>query len=233
MTMVTVEEHRTVRTLDLPNYGIKKEVVFPDKSRGEQLRTGSFSAVERVNWDGRWMAAGFQYCREYFQDDSWGLRRMLFVHRPCKSKHIAAFMDRIEEKLDIEPRSHFGPSQRYNIMWLMPSRWWMDSEMKRSLFTALLRCGWSYDPLKDNFEEALWSIRYTKETKYAVRRFLSGHTRYMGKGQVCYIDNDLDTRVGWYDEFRWGRQGILDGKPRTRQEINRLLRRPDLSDSPK
>ena len=179
-------------------------------------------------WDGAWMASGFEYCREYFQDESWGLRRMFFAHKPSKGKHVAAFIGDAEDRLGITDHSFFGPTQRYNIMWMMPSRWWMDAEMKRSLFTCLLRCGYGYNPLRPNFEDALWSQKYMRQTEYAVRRFFNGHTRYMGKSIPCY--DDVADRVGWYDEFHWGRKGLLDGRPRTKKEVNRLLRRPDLSD---
>ena len=50
-------------------------------------------------------------------------------------------------------------------------------------------------PKKDNFNEALLSISYLKQTEYAVKRFMLGHTKYTG--HMC----------GWHNQFRYGFKG--------------------------
>ena len=62
----------------------------------------------------------------------------------------------------------------------------------------MLRCGQNYNWEENNFEEALFSIRYTRETPYAVKRFLSGYTKYRGR------------TTGWYDEFKFRPEGQID-----------------------
>jgi hypothetical protein len=120
----------------------------------------------------------------------------------------------VVEKLSLKERSIIGPSQRDNISWFRVSPWWTKTSMKRSLFTALLRCGQNYNSKIDNFEEALLSVLYIKHTEYAVRRFLDGHTKYTGK------------RKGWYNQFRWGGGPYSDPKMPTKDQIDKLLVRP-------
>ena len=48
--------------------------------------------------------------------------------------------------------------------------------MRRSLLTIFLRGGGKYLPADDNYEEALFSVRYAEQTKDAVMRFLFGFT---------------------------------------------------------
>ncbi len=73
--------------------------------------------------------------------------------------------------------------------------------MRRSLFSLLLRVAHKYSMEKDNFEEALYSIEMTKQSRSAIEYFLSGHTRYKGKMR------------GWYNQF---------GHPKRRPDSERL-----------
>lgn len=153
---------------------------------------GGFAKVRGKN-----TACEFYSCREDFNKVSCRIRRMLYcVHVPPRrdfpvptAKSIAAFMSRVERKIDVNPRSRFGSTQRNNIIWIEPSPWWMRISMRRSLFTALLRSSEAYNTSKRNFEEALFYCYYLNDTKRAVRRFLAGHTHYTGR--VC----------GWYSQF--------------------------------
>jgi hypothetical protein len=187
---------------------------MPEASKYQRLNKGSFSKIDYVKVDGTLVAREWLYCREYFQDESAGIRRFLFCHKSNKCKNIAAFVDKIENVLGVPDRSIIGPTQRYNISWISVSFWWTNTSMKRSLFTALLRCGQNYDAKKENFEDALFSVLYTKHTEYAVRRFLDGNTRYTGK------------KRGWYNQFRWG--GGTSEEPRmpSRELVEKLLVRP-------
>jgi hypothetical protein len=187
---------------------------MPKASQYQRLNRGSFSRIEKIRPDGTLVAMEWLYCREYFQDESQGIRRFLFCHKPNKSKNIAAFMNKVEERLGLFKRSVVGPTQRNNISWIRSSLWWTSTSMKRSLFTILLRCGQNYHPKIDDFEDALFSVLYTKHTEFAVRRFLEGHTRYTGK------------RRGWYNQFRWGGGSPEEPKMTSQQQIERLLVRP-------
>lgn len=164
--------------------------------------------------DGTLVALEWLYCREYFQDESAGIKRFLFCHKPHKCKNIAFFIDKIEEILHLDETSTIGPSQRNNISWIKVSPWWTATSMKRSLFTILIRCGQNYNYKLENFDEALFSTLYTKHTEYAVRRFLEGNTRYTGK------------RKGWYNQFRWGGGTFTNPKMPTKELVEKLLVQP-------
>lgn len=189
---------------------------MPIASKHQRLNKGSFSKIHYVKDDGTFVALEWLYCREYFQDESAGIKRFLFCHKPHKCKHMAHFLNKIEEKLNLQERTCIGPSQRNNISWVRVSSWWTKTSMKRSLFTALLRCSHNYNYKKDNFDEALLSTIYIKHTEYAVRRFLDGYTKYTGK------------RKGWYNQFRWGGGTFADPKLPTKDQIDKLLIFPNL-----
>lgn len=200
-----------------PNLGTLRHVEMPEASKYQRLNRGSFSKIDYVKGDGTLVALEWLYCREYFQDESAGIRRFLICHKPNKSKNIAAFTHLIENKLSLRDRSEIGPTQRHNISWIRVSPWWTCTSMKRSLFTALLRCGANYNTKLGNFEEALFSTLYTKHTEHAVRRFLDGNTRYTGK------------KKGWYNQFRWGGGTNEDPKMPPNELVERLLTRPKIN----
>lgn len=112
-----------------------------------------------------------------------------YSHQTGKSMAVSEFIARFEERLGIENKTHIGPTQRKTICWVEPSVWWTGKVMRRSLFTILLRVAQKYKIESDNFEEALYSHRYTAESRYAVERFLAGHTTYTGR------------KYGWYKQF--------------------------------
>jgi len=182
---------------------------MPAASRHQRLNRGAFSKFDKVLSDGTILALEWLHCREYFQDESRGIRRFLFCHRPKRCRNIAVFMDRVESALGVPERSVFGPTQRHNISWARVSPWWMESSMRRSLMTILMRCAQNYSVRRDNFEEALFSVQYARETEYAVRRFFDGNTRYSGRCK------------GWYNQFR-----PVDGVAVPKEKVDRLLVRP-------
>ncbi len=201
--------------------GKVKMVEMPESSKYRRINRGSFSKIEYTKFDGTLVAKEWLFCREYFQDESNGIRRMLFCHTAHKCKNIAAFIHVVEDILDIKERSLIGPTQRYNISWLNVSSWWTKTSMKRSLFTILLRCGVNYKIKEHNFNEALFSIVYTKHTEYAVKRFLEGNTSYTGK------------KKGWYNQFYWGGGNRANFKTPSKEDVDKLLILPIKNNSKK
>lgn len=163
---------------------------------------GSFSKPSD-NRGNRYKVAHWYYCRDLFHTQLYNLNLFFFSHESSKGHGIAAFMRKIEDKLKLDIRSEFGPTQRKTIMWIEPSYWWTSRAMRRSLFTILLRSACNYSPSKDNFEEALLSDPYALATKNAIKRFLSGNTHYTGKQR------------GWYKQF-------FEKQP-TQEELKELL----------
>jgi hypothetical protein len=76
--------------------------------------------------------------------------------------------------------------------------------MKRSLLTMFVRAGMVYDPIADNYEEALFSEKWSqhanlaKATKIAVMRFLFGFTKYVGP---TIEDQPTIESHGWHRIF--------------------------------
>jgi hypothetical protein len=188
-----------------------KRVEMPEASRHQRLYRGSFSKIDYTKFDGTLVAKEWLYCREYFQDESNGIRRMLFCHTSHRCKNIAAFIYSVEDKLDVQEKTIIGPTQRYNISWIKVSPWWTKTSMRRSFFTILLRCGVTYKIKEDNFDHSLFSVIYTRHTEYAVKRFMSGHTKYTGK------------KKGWYNQFYWGGGNRVDFKTPDKDEVDSLL----------
>jgi len=201
-----------MRKKDPSVLGEKKLVVSFDHGK---VRPGSFGKIVRRKYEpsGTLFVDRWWYCREYFQNESRGIRRMLYSHRKGLTYNIACFMREVEKRLKVEPKSTFGPTQKDTITWIAAS-WWTTTSMKRSLFTALLRAGANYRYTKDNFEQALFSIGFTKNTRKAVERFMKGHTRYAGKVK------------GWYNQFKWGGNHNMRPKPPSEKEIKKLLIKP-------
>ena len=195
----------------LLNYGEERRFYMPDNQSHMRIATGSFSKIDYTLSDGSFVAKNWMFCREYFQDVSQGIRKLLFSHRKSRGYNVAAFIYRVESKLKVIPRSSFGPTQRSTVTWVKVSHWWTTTSMKRSLFTAFLRAGTNYNPVRDNFDKALLSIDYTKSTSEAVYRFLAGYTRYTG------------SKRGWYTQFCEGSAYI---KP-TSAKIKQLLVKPN------
>jgi len=135
-------------------------------------------------------------CREYFAEYFDDKRSYFFFsHKKGETKNIAAFFNIFEKKLKLnkKSRSKFYLSNNSNVTVVNPSRWWRQAEMRRQLFTILLRSAVKYDTKKRNFEEALFSYIYAKQTKAAILRFLKGYT---------YFKYDQDYFEGFRDYFQ-------------------------------
>jgi hypothetical protein len=170
----------------------------PVRLKHLKISKGSFSKVEGRK---KWEAVLWHHCREWFLDDSIGTTRLLYTHDPHKTENLARFIRKVENKLKIEEKSQIGTTQSPTVSWMKISPFWTGSMMRRSFLTMMLRCGSKYCFYKNNFSESLFSIRYSKFTEYAVRRFLSGHTKYCGR------------KRGWYSEF----------KNKTNEQVDSLL----------
>jgi hypothetical protein len=119
-------------------------------------------------------------CREVWHLESANTNLFFFSYPRGKYKIIVEFMNIIENILDVQPRSFYGPTQRKTIMWVYASSWWIKRSMRRSLYTILLRVAKYYDPVLNNFNEVICGSDWLKCSTYAVFRFLDGYTKYTG-----------------------------------------------------
>jgi hypothetical protein len=98
-----------------------------------------------------------------------------FSHNRNDAEQVIRFIWKTEQILETN-RSVFGKTNRPYAMWIDLSRFWRENYTKISLLLILLRSGLSYDPSKDNYEQALYSEKYLTATKPAIMRFLFGFT---------------------------------------------------------
>ena len=131
----------------------------------------------------------------------------------CEENHrenIARFINKFEMVIDIAEKSQFYLTDKPFAIWIEPSAFWRECVIKRSLLTALCRCGTKYNWELDNFDEALWSQTYTKNTECAVKRFLFGFTKLI-------FSHDGANKTGW--------QSIFENK--TVDQIRKQMVRPE------
>lgn len=140
---------------------------------------------------------GWQSCRETFQtvSEPAGVMEFLFHHHTNRAEDVIEFMRTVEQILRL-PDEHcieIKETTETNILHIKLSPWWK-YRLRRSLLTALLRCGQHYTKhTGSGFETALWSQSYTAATKYAVERFLAGYTASKLKKRTGF--------AGWQNLF--------------------------------
>lgn len=134
-----------------------------------------------------------------------------YCHGDNMAEPVAGFMSKVEEVLDLvdEPTT-FHRTVRKSVIYMRPSVFWKQCEMRRSLLTILIRCGSKYDPDKDNFEYALLGgddttdpQEYVRVTKLAIMRFFFGFTKFVphsGYQRLGY--SDTIHRMGWVEVFK-------------------------------
>jgi len=152
-------------------------------------------------------------CREQFL----ARRVSMFAFNCAKNgKRLAHFVGLIEAKVGVKKkdRTTFHTTSNSSIIIIKRSPWW-NTSIRKSLFNNLLRCGLKYRIYKNNFEEALYSERYLKDTKPAVERFFQGYTK--SKSRIS----------GWYSQFSVDGWGVIDGVWRqlTKEEIESKVKK--------
>lgn len=138
----------------------------------------------------------WQKCRETFAGEFHAdVQGFYFSCEENQPENIARFISRFESIIDINEKTLFYLTDKPFAIWIEPSKFWRECVIKRSLFTALCRCGMKYDWERDNFDEALWSQTYTKTTEHAVKRFLFGFTK------LASFETDGSNKIGWQTVF--------------------------------
>jgi len=182
------------------------------------MSPGSFGIIRPGLTVGHWYR-----CREDFLESQGRNRSIAYCFRngplTASGRDIASFMRIVERKAKVSPKSEFGPTQLNKVIWIKLSPWWHTSSMKRSFLSMMLRSAQNYRSRKDNFESALFGRsnvnRYSRQTEFAVRRFLRGYTRYTG------------LKLGWHTQFGEGDyyRGRYCGKP-DEVKVRQLLVKP-------
>ncbi len=151
----------------------------------------------------------WEKCRERFSNEiDCETIGFFFSHHSHQSENVAEFIFKSEEILELSQRSVYSHTDKDIILWIEPSRFWMDCWLKRSLLTILLRCGMYYDPAKDNYEDALFgdgsdkdqAREYVYKTRQAIMRFMFGFTKFVIPDSVTVPTGSLHSAL-WVRVF--------------------------------
>lgn len=110
-------------------------------------------------------------------------------HNKVIQQNIIEFICKIEDLVGAD-KTKFVKTQVDFIIWIEPSEFWHNCDMRMSLFTILLYASLNYDGT--NFENALFNHMYIKRTEKAVKRFLFGYTKFVKPDRF---------RRNWWVEF--------------------------------
>lgn len=124
-------------------------------------------------------AIEWERCRDRFQTatDN-GAKSFLFFHKNNVGQDVIDFIRTFEQACNCPPDQELDMKRTTdkNVLWIGMSDWWR-YRVRRSLLTALLRCGQEFtDKTGPGFVAALNSQPYLSQTKDAVEYFMSGHT---------------------------------------------------------
>lgn len=168
-------------------YGAEKRIPTP---RGT-IRQGSFALVQSGWEDGNLTLGDWVYCRDSWHSSySGNMQHMAVYHNATQGPNIAAFVRKFEVAMKHTRFTEIGATSLNRVSWVKPADFWLRSNMRKSLFTILLRAGMSYRRSKDNFDAVLKSNAYLRSTGNALKWFMSGHTWF----------NDR-TSSGWLNHF--------------------------------
>ncbi len=188
--LATMKPLPTEEPFKIPKFPYKKI----EGSFGIMTRTGVGTDKEKitnVTWEG---------CRDRFQNSSApeAVMDFLFYHQAGTADNVIDFLRMVEEivKLKPEDRLEFHKTTHENVLYVKMSPWWKYT-VRRSLLTALLRCGQAYaERTAKAFEKALFSQYYLAQTKPAVSAFLHGRTASKLKKRA------RQGFQGWYAHFQ-------------------------------
>jgi hypothetical protein len=118
-------------------------------------------------------------------------------HAPIE--RINKFFQFIHKRLGLSEMTFYS-TNRTNVILLKIDKWWLSSQVKRQVFTMLLRCAcdhYNYGTLN----EAMSRYKYFKDKNVlnAVNYFLAGHT--VLKSNRMFVDNNTECNYGFSDLF--------------------------------
>jgi hypothetical protein len=126
------------------------------------------------------------HCRDEFQDVpdcSICDNGFWYCHIKNQGHNVCAFIDRIVNKICATrhiSRTKFFETDYDNILWVVPSEFWISNFIRRSFFSLSLRCGQWYKRSKFDLNKAFNHYEDGRDTDNAIKRFLNGYTFYIG-----------------------------------------------------
>lgn len=168
------------------------------RAPSNDLNVGYYSAIDPFSWES---------CRERFSS---AMRKKSFkafyiVHAPANGEHIANFIFKTEEILNLPERTTYNKTTCNQILRINMTDFWMSTYIRRSFFTILPRLGNFYNTEKDNYEKILFAPTTSpahgwSTTGPAIRRFLYGFTSYDAPDPDYNGSSSLETS-GWCKLF--------------------------------
>lgn len=198
--------------------GVKNVIVNAGASPGYAGARGAFGTMaSRTLSNGRTLPyVSWWTCREQFHTFCNNHKTTEFYYRVDDNcgPDTAHFILRIEKHLGLQYKSRFQYTDRANVIWCQPERWWLINPMRFQFFSICLRASlnWRRHENKD-LRYILNLYAYAAETPAAVDRFLAGYTWYTG------------SVVGWKKQFTGTHTS--PPTPITPQALKRLLVLPD------
>lgn len=149
------------------------DIVKMPKFMAAPGRMGCFGLLRNGVWE-------WENCRERFQtkSDPAEMTSFFFNHNAGRGTDVIEFMRTVEQavRLPAEDALIFNMTDHNDKLQVVMSTWWK-YRLRRSLMSALLRCGLAYTSNDgERFVAALKSQPYTVHTWKAVERFLCGYT---------------------------------------------------------
>ena len=192
----------------LVNFGRKKSF-NPSHAPYASPKAGAFAVDgEKISW---------VKCREQFAAKfSHNVDGIYFVHKKGQGESVAAFILQAEKVLGIhyKKRSIFSKTNKDSVIWVSVSFFWKECELRRSLFTILLRAGINYSIEENDFSKTLFSNSYVKQTEMAIKRFFFGFVNFrrqmVDRSHPGYQNSSQTFRKGWVNVFKGA--GVKDVK---------------------
>jgi len=168
----------------------------------------------------------WERCRDRFQTktDVGGIDSFLFYHKDGTGDNVIKFMKTFETACNCPPEQMLTlkKTTNKNVLWVGMSEWWK-YRVRRSLLTALLRCGQNFTTdTGDGFQTALNSEYYLASTKDAIDCFLSGKTSVKMKRNVAF--------GGWYNFFTGKSKDQIDKclvKLKRKRKVEEIAPKPE------
>lgn len=156
----------------------------------------------------------WESCRDVFKNHfQQNVEGFFFSIKGTSHELIAEFVWNFEKILRVSgcelKHSSFSKTSRPTLLWTAPSEFWKECELRRSLFTILVRTALFYR--QTNFEDCLfdftekgnkWARKYLKTTKEALERFMLGYTQinYEHK-RIAQLSKGSQSTFGWLQVF--------------------------------
>ena len=150
-------------------------------------------------------AIDWERCRDRFQNKSEAISSFLFYHKDNTGDNVIKFMRTFEAACGVPDGQELTikKTTNKNVLWIGLTDWWK-YRVRRSLLTALLRCGQNFiNDTGEGFLTALYSEYYLSGTKEAVEWFMTGHTAVKMKKNLSF--------PGWHNYFAHKQKSQIEG----------------------